>query len=536
MTRKLTRKLTIFLAALAALALTPTWSSAQDQDQQQQNQQGAPVISINVSRSIASVNYQSKGSTKIDFRGTALMPQAGGEAKIQNKNGSIIVNASFEHLSPATQMGSPYLTYVLWAITPEGRANNLGEVVVEGTKGKLVATTALQAFGMIVTAEPYYTVTVPSEDVVIENIVRSDTKGQVNTVDAKFELLQRGRYKEANYPPLAVSGDVPLELLEARNAKLIAQSDNADRYAPESWSKAMESMNRAEDYYARKQRKPLVSAAKDATQAFEDAITITVKRKQDERLAQQREAAAKRVADAKAAQEAEAQARAEADRQRMQSELQSAKDAQARAEAEAQQAQAQAAAQAAQAQAEQSRQSADQARLAAQQAEQEKEQLRADLLKQFNAILETRDTVRGLVVNLGDVLFAFGKYDLKPEARERLAKLSGIVLAHPGLNLSVEGYTDNVGSEEFNQKLSEQRAGTVRQYLIDQGLNPGSVTSQGFGLNNPVADNSTAAGRQKNRRVEIVISGEIIGTKIGATSTGGQQQPPPQQQQTQPQQ
>src|ERR1700683_3455501 len=387
------RKIALSLAALAALALTPAILSAQDQDQQQQ--QGAPVISINVSRSISAVNYQSKGSTKIDFRGTALLPQATGEAKIEKKNGGITIDPSFEHLSAANQFGSPYLTYVLWAITPEGRATNLGELIVDGTKGKLILTTRLQSFGMIITAEPYFSVTVPSEDVVIENIVRPDTKGQVNTVDAKYELLQRGRYKEANYPPLAVSGDVPLELLEARNAKLIAQADGADHYAAESWNKAMDAMNRAEDYYARKQRKPLVSAAKDATQAFEDAITITVKRKQDERLAQQREAAARRVSDAQAAQAAEAQARAQADQQRMQSELQSAKDAQARAEAEAQQAQAQAQAQQAQAQAAQAQQSADQARLAAQQAEQEKEQLRADLLKQLNAILETRDTGRG---------------------------------------------------------------------------------------------------------------------------------------------
>jgi outer membrane protein OmpA-like peptidoglycan-associated protein len=129
--------------------------------------------------------------------------------------------------------------------------------------------------------------------------------------------------------------------------------------------------------------------------------------------------------------------------------------------------------------------------------------------------LETRDTPRGLVVNMGDVFFDFGKYDLRPKARDKLAKLSGIILAHPGLNLAVEGHTDNVGSDEVNQKLSEQRAGSVRGYLVGQGLADSTVTSQGFGKTNPAVDNGSAAGRQKNRRVEIVVSGEVIGVKIG---------------------
>jgi outer membrane protein OmpA-like peptidoglycan-associated protein len=268
-------------------------------------------------------------------------------------------------------------------------------------------------------------------------------------------------------------------------------------------------------------------------QAFEDSITISVKRQQDERLANERSAAADREAQAKAAQQSEAQARADADKQRLIAEVQAAKDAQSRAEAEAQAAaaQAQAATSQAQAQAAQASQAeaqaqAEQAQQAALKAEQEKEQLRAQLLEQFNRILETRDTERGLVVNLGDVLFAFGKFDLRPEARERLAKLSGIVLAHPGLFLSIEGYTDNVGSETVNQTLSENRAGAVRAYLISQGLDPKTMTTTGYGMSRPVADNSTADGRQKNRRVEIVISGEVIGTKIGGTPS----QPPATQQ------
>ena len=512
---------------------------AQDQPQQ------APVISINITRTIQAVNYRTKGSTRINFRGTALLPQGTGEAKIGNKSGSISIDARFDNLSAPSQFGSPYLTYVLWAITPEGRANNLGQLILEGQKSKLVTTTQLQTFGLIVTAEPDFGVTVPSQDVVLENIVRPDTQGQVDAVAAKYELLQRGRYDDANLPPLEASPNVPLDLLEARNAMRIAKLRLADKYAPDSWAKAMDAMNRAEDYQTRKQRKSVPTAARDAVQGFEDAITIGLKRQEDERLAQERAAAAQREAQAKADQASEAARRAEAEKQALEAQLAAAKDAQARAEAQAQQQQAQAQAQQAQIQAEQAREAAEKAQLeatqesqaraaaqaqqqqaeaqaqqardAASKAEQEQQQLRATLLAQFNRILETHDTSRGLVVNIGDVLFATGKYDLRPEARERLAKLSGIVLAHPGLKLAIEGYTDNVGSGEFNQILSEHRATAVRQYLVDQGLEADSITATGLGMSAPVADNSTAAGRQKNRRVEIVISGEVIGTKIGTT-------------------
>ncbi|HEV2616236.1 MAG TPA: OmpA family protein [Candidatus Acidoferrales bacterium] len=550
------------LVALPALLLLGTFLLARPLPHarpQAQSPQQAPVISINITRTIQAVNYRTKGSTRINFRGTALLPQGTGEARIGNKSGEISIDAKFENLSAPSQLGSPYLTYVLWAITPEGRANNLGQLILEGNKSKLVTTTQLQTFGLIVTAEPDFGVTVPSEDVVLENIVRPDTQGQVAAVSAKYELLRRGQYDDANLPALEASPNVPLDLLEARNAMRIAKLRQADKYAPDSWSKAMDAMNRAEDYETRKQKKSIPTAAREAVQGFEDTITIGLRRQEEEHLVQERAAAAQREAQAKADQAAEAQRRAEAEKQTLEAQLAAAKDAQARAEAQAQQQQAQAQAQQAQlqaqqaqvaaeqaheaavkaeleatqeaqaraaaqtqqqqaqAQAQQAQLQAQQARDAASRAEQEQQQLRATLLAQFNRILETRDTPRGLVVNMGDVLFATGKYDLRPEARERLAKLSGIVLAHPGLKLAVEGYTDNVGSEEFNQTLSEHRAAAVRQYLVDQALDADSITATGLGMSAPVADNATAAGRQKNRRVEIVISGEVIGTKIGAT-------------------
>jgi outer membrane protein OmpA-like peptidoglycan-associated protein len=503
------------------------------QDRPQGQSQQAPVIQINVTRTIQAVNYMAKGSTRIDFRGTALLPQATGQAKVEAKNGAVSINANFDNLSGAGQFGAAYLTYVLWAITPEGRVNNLGQLLLDGLKSKVQVTTRLQTFGLIVTAEPYYAVSFPSDEVVLENIVRADTKGQVDAVDAKYELLLRSRYKDLNLAPIDDDPNVPLDLLQARNAKRIAQSHGADKYAADSWAKASDALARAEDYQTRKQKKAVPSAARDAVQSFEDAITISLKRQDDERLAKEREAGAHREAQAKAEQEAEAQRRAlaekqqaeaekqqaEAEKQRMQAELAAAKEAQARAEAQRAQAEAEKAQAEAQAKQQAAQEQAEREKEAAEKAVREKQELRASLLAQFNKILETRDSARGLVVNLGDVLFATAKYDLRPEARERLAKLSGIVLAHPGLNLTVEGHTDNVGSDAFNQTLSEQRAQSVRQYLVDQGLDAGTITAQGFGKTMPVADNSTAEGRQKNRRVEIIVSGEVIGTKIGATQT-----------------
>jgi len=161
---------------------------------------------------------------------------------------------------------------------------------------------------------------------------------------------------------------------------------------------------------------------------------------------------------------------------------------------------------------------ADLARAAAAKAQQEQAELRQKLMIQFNQVLQTRETARGLIVNMSDVLFDTGKYTLKPGAREKLAKISGIILAHSGLTITVEGHTDSVGGDDYNMKLSEDRANAVRTYLVSQGLNSGIVTSHGFGKTRPVADNSTAAGRQQNRRVEMVVAGDVLGTSASATT------------------
>src|SRR6185369_4861014 len=469
---------------------------------QDTSQSGNAVININVSRTIQTVNYWARGSTKVDFIGTALMPRGTGEAKIESKNGSLAIEAQFKELEAPSSFGTPYLVYVLWAITTEGRVSNLGQLEVKNGQGKMAVTTKLQTFGLIVTAEPYFAVTYPSDQVVLENKVRSDTKGAVNPVDAKFTLLQRGRYG-ANLPALQIDDKTPLDLYQAENAVNIAKSQEAEKYAPEAFAKATAALAQAEDYQKRKQKNAVPTAARNAVQAAEDARSISVRRQEEEKAANEKKAAADAEAAARAAQDAEAKKRAEAEAAQAQAEAASAKDAEARAAAEAAQKSAMA--------------QAEQERAAAAKAERDRQELRARLLEQFNRVLPTTDSPRGLVVNMGDVLFDTGKADLRQPAREALAKLSGIVLNYPTLHLTVEGHTDSTGTEEFNQKLSEQRANNVRDYLVSQGLSADSLTAQGFGQADPVADNKTAAGRQKNRRVEIVVSGEVIGTKIGGT-------------------
>ncbi|PYT65878.1 MAG: flagellar motor protein MotB, partial [Acidobacteria bacterium] len=359
-----------------------------------------------------------------------------------------------------------------------------------------------QTFSMIVTAEPYFAVRVPSEVVILENDTRKSTKGQIFPIN-DFKLMKRAQYEKLGNP-LAMTPDlerVPLQMYEARNAVDIAKSRSADKDAPEIFTKAASSLQMAENALSAKaDKKDIMSYARQTVQFAEDARALAAQRQDQARIEAEKEAAA-----AKAKAEAEAKAQEEA---RRQAELAAAKQAQMKAEADAAATKAKAEADALKAKEEAARAEAERAQKAA-------AELRAQLLDQFNRVLETRDTPRGLVVNMGDVLFDFGKYDLRPEAREKLAKLSGIILAHPGLDLAVEGHTDNVGSDEVNQKLSEKRAETVRAYLIQQGLADGNVTAQGFGKTSPVVDNSTPEGRQKNRRVEIVVSGEVIGVKIG---------------------
>ena len=505
-----------------------------------QGRQSGPLSRVTLEvRTTKAINYRHlSGPTRIDFRGTVLLSQAQGQARIESRRGAIHIQAQFEKLDPASRFGPAFLTYVLWAISPEGRADNLGELLLDGQKSKMDVTEQMQAFALIVTAEPYFAVSQPSEVVVIENVARADTAGQIEELDAKFDLLKRGEYETVVQGGVAApeaSAGVPLSLLEAEFAVEIAKAEGAEQYAADSFQKAAKLLETAESYRSEKRDKKTVeTAAREVVQTAEDARTIATKRRAEEKLAQERQAAADREAQAKAQAEASERARLEA-------QLAAERSAREKAEAEAARAAALAEQQAAQAEAEKSRLAAEQAARekaeaqadadharqqaadadrARQQAEAEKGELRKRLLDQLNSVLQTKDTARGLIVNMSEVLFDTGSYTLKPLTREKLAKISGIVLAHPGLNLQIEGHTDSVGSAEYNQLLSEQRAASVRDYLVQQGVAEASVTSRGFGKTQPVAPNDTAEGRQKNRRVELVVTGEAIG--------GGPEAPPQQ--------
>ncbi|HTW32619.1 MAG TPA: OmpA family protein [Candidatus Sulfotelmatobacter sp.] len=549
----------LFLVLLSALLL-PAASMAQDSAQpspgqqnpapplypnpaspaEQQSQQKAadesgqmPIFRVNVyARNARAVNYRNRGgSTTVDIKGTDLEPGISGKAKVDGKAGRLAIDVELNHMQPPTKFGGQYLTYVLWAVTPEGRAVNLGEILPGGNgKDKIDVTTDLQAFGLIVTAEPYFSVTHPSNEVVAENEILPQTKGFQESIDAKFDVLEGREYTidvpADQLPSAQASPNVPLDLLEARNAVVIAKAAGAEKYASDSIQKAEDMLQRAENYYERKQgRTPIGTAARGATQMAEDARVLALRREADAREEAARQAAAaaqaKAEADAQAAQQQAQQAQAQSDedarRRAAAEEAQAQADLQ-RAQALQQQQQAQAQAAAAQAQA-----------AAAQQAEaqaiQQKEQMRARLLAQLNQVLQTRDTAQGLIVSMPDVLFDFNKYTLKPEARERLAKISGIVLAYPDLKLQVEGFTDSIGSDEYNLELSEKRADSVRAYLISNGVSPDHVTAQGFGKSNPVADNDTAEGRKLNRRVDMIVSGDVIGSPVGSQPGQPQQQP-----------
>ena len=482
-----------------------------------------PTFRVHViSRDVQAVNYRHRGgATKLDFAGTDLMPSANGQAKVQSKRGSIEIEVEFANLNKPSTFGNEYLTYILWAISPEGRAVNLGEILVgDNSRSKLDVTTDLQTFALIVTAEPYYAVRQPSNLVVLENVVRADTKGTTEAVNAKYELTERGGYIPTGYKfdPVVLNAKLPLEFFEARNALRIAQSEGAEKYASDSYQHAVQLMNNADEYATKKNvpRKQLIAVAREAVQTAEDARAIAVKKMDEERQADERQASA----DAQARSQAQAD---DATRQKGQAEREAAKAAAAAAQAKSDLADSQAASAtavaAAQADAERSRLAALQAQQSAQQAENDKAAMRTRLSEQLNSILQTRDSARGLIVSMSDVLFDTGKYSLKPGAREKLEKVAGILLAYPGLNIEVGGYTDNVGSDAFNQNLSEQRAGSVRDYLVQQGVAMNSVTAKGFGNTLPVASNDNSAGRQQNRRVELVVSGDAIGNPLAITGS-----------------
>lgn len=483
-----------------------------------------PLYQVTVVQSSAkAINYRNlKGSTEIEFKGTVLLPAAKGLASVKNRAGATEINAQFENLTAPSQFGPEYYTYVFWAISPDGRATNLGELLVNDGKAKLAATSRLQSLGLLVTAEPYFAVSQPSNVVVLENAIKADNKDKIELVDAKYELLPRGQYTKnmsaTDIAPVKMDKKTPFAVYQARNAVMIAKAADADKYAAEGFQNAQRLLALAETKEGGKKGRAMT--AREAVQSAEDSRLLAIKRQSEESTALEHEQGVQKIntANTAAAAATEGQLKAESAQAKAElakgqsdveraSALELAKNASATTDASLAEAKASRAA------ADVSKGQADAANAQVQKVEGEKGELRAQLLQQLNSVLQTRDSARGLIVNMSDVLFQTGSSELRPQVREKLAKIAGIVMGHPGLKLAVEGHTDSVGSDATNQRLSEKRAQAARDYLVTSGVPSDSVTSAGFGKGSPIASNDTPEGRQANRRVEMVVSGDAIGTK-----------------------
>jgi outer membrane protein OmpA-like peptidoglycan-associated protein len=484
--------------------------------------QASPLYQVMVVQNAAkAINYRNlKGSVEIDFKGTVLLPAAIGTAYVKNKAGVIEIKTEFENLTPATQFGAEYLTYILWAISPDGRATNLGELIVKDGRSQLNAKISFQAMSLIVSAEPYFAVSQPSNAVILENAIKSGNKKNIELIDAKYELLPRGEYikniSATDFQPLVMKKSTPFMVYQARNAVRIAAAAGAETYAAEGYKNSVRLLVLAEEG----NKKGRIMTARETVQSAEDSRSIAVKRQADAALINERQDAKDQITSANSEASAATKGQVKAENAQAKAEIAKGQsDAERTAalalatSAAAASASSQADAKVARASAETSKGQADVANNRAQKAEGEKAVLRAQLLNQLNAILQTQDTARGLIVNMSGALFKTGSAELMPPVREKLAKIAGIVSSHEGLKLDVEGHTDSVGSDSYNQQLSEKRAQSARDYLVSQGVPSNSITSQGFGKNNPIESNDTAEGKQKNRRVEIIVSGELIGTQ-----------------------
>lgn len=484
--------------------------------------QDAPIYRVTVvERTMKAINYQYRnGPTPIDFQGTVLMPKAKGDAIVESKQGRTDIDAHFEHLGTPQGFGLEYMTYVLWAITPEGRPVNLGEIVVNSSdKASLHVTTDLKAFGLLVTAEPYSAVRQPGDVVVAENRVREDTIGKIEEINVKYDLMPRGHYtwsvsnelksEIANAPKVSMRKyEALLELYQAQNALAIARNAGATTYAPNTFSKAQTLLSEAERINANKNgdSRAVVDSAREAAQTAEDARQIADRRMHEDQLAKANakvtsaeqarataEAAALRArADADAA-----RAQADADRiARQQAEAQTAaaRDRAAQAEQAARDSQAQAYAANAAANAVTAAQMRDA------QLENQKTELRMRLLEQLNGALASRDTAFGLMVTVPDNTFSGAL--LKPFSFEHMRRISQIVNANPGLRVVIEGHSDRGGSDA----LALKRAEAVRDQLVASGLSASLVEVRPMGDSRPLGPNGV-----ENRRVEIIISGDPIG-------------------------
>ena len=439
----------------------------------QEAQRGQAIASSDVLSQISMFNYREGPKSDLFFRGTPLAATAEGQAQVEYQDGNAQISVKVEKLPEPASLG-PYTAYVLWALTPDGRAANQGVLTgPEGGKGKMQTLHGASQFALIVTAEPHFAVTVPSTMIALYNVA-DDVKGQESKVTT---LTERADY--SSLTRIAIDDEAsPPEITQARYAVAIAGAAGADRFAPDAYSTAREKLAAAETALQgkRAQRRTVPGLAREAVIAGEDARRAAMIASAASAAAEQRLAAAGAATESANA----AAARATA----------------ATAAAAARATSATAAATEVARESERLRSEAAAATAA-----------RSDLLAQLNSALPTRESDRGLVSEIGGVHFATGTADIDASARESLARFSGVVASYPGLRFQVEGHTDSTGSVATNNELSLRRALAARDYLIGQGVAASSIDVAGLGLSKPIADNSTSDGRARNRRVEIVLSG-----------------------------
>ncbi len=482
-----------------------------------------PLYQVAVVQSAAkAINYRNlKGSVDIDLKGTILLVSAKGTANVRNRAGVSEIKVRIENLTTAAQFGPEYLTYVLWAVSPDGSVTNLGELIVNKGESELNAKTPLQAMCLLVTAEPYFAVSRPSNVVVLENSIKPGNTDKIELIDAKYELFPRGEYiKNAapdGFKPQVMDKKTPFNVYQARNAVNIARAAGAELYASDSLRDAERLLAASESKEGGKSGRSMT--AREAVQRAESSRSIAVKRHEEEAnvnehisTAQQISSANSQAALAIAGRAKAEDAQAKAEKAKGQSDSERAEAVSLASSAVKSSVASGADAKAARASAAKSQDQADAANNRAQKAEGDKASLRNQLYQQLNAVLKTQDTARGLIVNMPDALFKSASSQLQPQVREKLAKIAGIVSSNSGLQLDVEGHTDSVGSDEYNQLLSERRAKSAMDYLVGQGVPADCIASAGFGKTMPIGSNDTPEGRQKNRRVELIVSGDAIGS------------------------
>ena len=469
--------------------------------------------SMMVKRATVAIMYPEGEGTSIDMVGTALSPRVTGKAEVKRTAGRTRIKLEIANLGHPQGLSSYYTTYILWAVAPEGQADNLGELTVTGSdKREMEVTTPYQTFGLILTAEPHGLVKLPGPSIVAENILRKHTKGGVAASRIEYRGDPGSLYAGSNAIPADYS--TPLLVLGARRAVEIARRAGSARFAEAELRQAEIRLAALEQIWPRDRdkEKRFSGEAHEVTRLAELARSVAEEQRERSHLAAERRTAQRTIEHAQS--EAD---RARNEAERAKGEAATYREALDRSEQELTEARrhvedAKTEADRAKASEELARIQAEHSRLQAEQAVKERDTAQQRLFISLSEILETRREARGLIVNLSDVLFDFNQSTLKPGAKEKLAKLAGILLAYPGAyRIEIEGHTDAIGSDEYNLKLSEARAGSVRDYITQAGIASNRITAaRGLGKSRPVATNDTPEGRQMNRRVEIVIEDHVI--------------------------